>query len=1066
MKYTELQVTTNFSFLRGASHPQEVVAQAAKLGYTEIGITDHNTLAGIVRAHAAARESGIRIIVGCRLDLQDGAPLLCYPTDIDAYSRLSNLLTTGNRRTEKGKCQLYKEDVFAHAKGSKLIVIPPATLNKEFRLDASFTTTLNEYKDAFGTSLYLAATRRYQGDDQKQLFRLSELSARYGVPLVATNDVWYHHPKRRPLQDILTCVQQKCTVFHAGYKLHPNAERHLKQQSEMGRLFRRQPDAMKRTQEIVEACRFSLDELKYEYPLEIITEGRTPMEELTHLAWKGAKEIFGEHVPEKVQNNIRHELGFIEEMNYASYFLTVYDIVREARRRNILCQGRGSAANSTVCFCLGITSVNPEKFDLLFERFISAVRNEPPDIDVDFEHERREEIMQYIYEKYGRDRAAIVATVTQQHIKGALKDVGKAMGLSVDTIEGLTGNVWGYDDQWFDEHAVQQQGLNKQDPHLQKVLALTREYIGFPRQLGQHTGGFVITKGKLSDLCPILNARMENRTCIEWNKDDIDALGFMKIDVLALGMLTCIRKAFDLCKKHYGLELTLANIPQDDPRVYESITAADTIGVFQIESRAQQSMLPRLRPKNFYDLVIEVAIVRPGPIQGDMVHPYLRRRNGEEPVEYPSKELEEILGRTFGVPLFQEQAMKIAIVAAGFTPAEADALRRSMATFKLQGLVTQFEKKLIEGMRKNGYTEEYAKRVFRQLEGFGSYGFPESHAASFAHLVYASAWIKTFYPDVFACALLNSMPMGFYQPAQIIIDAKNHGVVVRPIDINYSCWDHMLEEKEGSYHALRLGFRQIKGIREDDMQLLVANRYEHYTGIRELRNIGLSEAALEKLAEADAFRSIGLDRREALWKAGAKDTPVCLFKGQEAPEEKTEQVSLPLMLDSEHVVQDYASTSLSVKAHPVSFIRDALSRLQVTPNKELAGRKNGDLVKVAGIVLVRQRPGTAKGVCFMTIEDETGWTNAVIFANLFDAQRKEILQATLIMLEGKLQIEGEVIHVIVSRCYDISKLLKQLTPAQEQVPNVGSFAFPDKTPEPFQRKQEKEIVIPEARNFK
>lgn len=1067
MKYTELQVTTNFSFLRGASHPQEVVAQAAKLGYTEVGITDHNTLAGIVRAHAAAKESGIRIVVGCRLDLQDGASLLCYPTDIAAYSRLSNLLTTGNRRTEKGKCLLYREDVYQHAKGSRFIVIPPHTLNKEFRFDDSFTALLKEYREAFGAELYLAATRRYQGDDQKQLYRLSELSVLYGVPLIATNDVFYHHPGRRQLQDILTCIQQKCTVFNAGYKLHPNAERYLKTQGEMMRLFRRQPEAIKRTQEIAEACLFSLDALQYEYPPEVITGGRTPMEELTLLAWKGAKEIFGEPVPGKVKHNIDHELRFIDEMNYASYFLTVYDIVREARKRNILCQGRGSAANSTVCFCLGITSVNPEKFDLLFERFISAVRNEPPDIDVDFEHERREEIMQYIFEKYGRDRAAIVATVTQQHIKGALKDVGKAMGLSVDTIEGLTGNVWGYDDAWFDQHAVKQQGLNKQDPHLQKVLALTREYIGFPRQLGQHTGGFVITKGKLSDLCPILNARMEARTCIEWNKDDIDALGFMKIDVLALGMLTCIRKAFDLCKKHYGLELTLANIPQDDPKVYESITAADTIGVFQIESRAQQSMLPRLKPKNFYDLVIEVAIVRPGPIQGDMVHPYLRRRNGEEPVEYPSKELEEILGRTFGVPLFQEQAMKIAIVAAGFTPAEADALRRSMATFKLQGLVTQFEKKLIEGMKKNGYTEDYAKRVFRQLEGFGSYGFPESHAASFAHLVYASAWIKTWYPDVFACALLNSMPMGFYQPAQIIIDAKNHGVVVRAIDINYSMWDHALEEKEGACHALRLGFRQIRGIRQEDMQLLVSMRQQPYTGIHELRNIGLSEAALEKLAEADAFRSIGLDRREALWKVSTQDNPVSLFRGQVAPEEKEEQLQLPLMLDSEHVVQDYNSTALSVKAHPVSFIREQLSRLQVIPNKELAGRKNGDRVKVAGIVLVRQRPGTAKGVCFMTIEDETGWTNAVIFANLFDAQRKEILQATLIMLEGKLQIEGDVIHVIVSRCHDISKLLKQLTPALEHVPNVATCAFPDKTPEPMQGKQQKQaVVIPEARNFK
>jgi error-prone DNA polymerase len=742
----------------------------------------------------------------------------------------------------------------------------------------------------------------------------------------------------------------------------------------------------------------------------------------------------------------------------------VYDIVREARARKILCQGRGSAANSTICFCLGITAVNPEKFDLLFERFISAARNEPPDIDVDFEHERREEIMQYVYEKYGRHRAAIVATVTQQHLKGSLKDVGKAMGLSVDTIEGLSGNVWGHEDDWFDDHAVQTQGLSIQDKHLQKVLQLTKEYMGFPRQLGQHTGGFVITKGKLSDLCPILNARMENRTCIEWNKDDIDELGFMKIDVLALGMLTCIRKAFDLAKQQYGLELTLANIPQDDPKVYESISHADTIGVFQIESRAQQSMLPRLKPKCFYDLVIEVAIVRPGPIQGDMVHPYLRRRNGEEKVEYPSKELEEILGRTLGVPLFQEQAMNIAIVAAGFTPVEADSLRRSMATFKLQGLVSKFKEKLIHGMMKNGYTEEYALRVFRQLEGFGSYGFPESHAASFALLVYVSAWIKTYYPDVFACALLNSMPMGFYQPAQLIIDARNHGVVVRPIDINHSYWDNTLEEKDGDYCAIRLGFRQIKGMREEDIQLLVAKREKQYAGIHELRNIGLNDATLDKLAEADAFRSISLDRREALWKVSTKDTPSSMFKGQAAPEEMHENISLPVMTASEHVIQDYASTSLSVKAHPVSFIREKLSQLHVISTKQLAEKKNGDIIKVAGIVLVRQRPGTAKGVCFMTIEDETGWANAVIWPKLFDEQRKEILQSTLVLLEGQLQIEGEVIHVIVSKCHNITRLLKKLSPNEEKIDSVATFAFPDRSAEPIVNSSRK--VFPGSRDFK
>ena len=569
MKYTELQVTTNFSFLRGASHPDELVEEGIALGYDRIGITDRNTMAGIVRAHGAAKNLGIRIIIGCRLDLMDGNSLLAYPTDIDAYSRLSNLLTVGNLRAEKGKCFIYKKDVYEYSKGIKFIAIPPDILNDEFDFERTFQKELEEYRHHLGTELYLAITKQYQGNDQKQIFRLSQLSKQFSIPLVATNDVHYHSAERRQLQDILTCIREKCTIHNAGYKLNANAEKHLKSQDEMLRLFRNYPDAINRTQEIAEACQFSLDELKYEYPLEIITEGRTPLEEITHLAWKGAKEIFGQPLPQKIVNNIEHELKFIREMNYASYFLTVYDIVREARSRKILCQGRGSAANSTICFCLGITSVNPEKFDLLFERFISAARNEPPDIDVDFEHERREEIMQYVYEKYGRDRAAIVATVTQQHLRGALKDVGKAMGLSVDTIEGLSGNVWGHEDDWFDEHAVDAQGLNIQDKHLQKVLQLTKEYMGFPRQLGQHTGGFVITKGKLSDLCPILNARMENRTCIEWNKDDIDELGFMKIDVLALGMLTCIRKGFDLAKQHYGLDLTLANIPQDDPKVYD-----------------------------------------------------------------------------------------------------------------------------------------------------------------------------------------------------------------------------------------------------------------------------------------------------------------------------------------------------------------------------------------------------------------------------------------------------------------------------------------------------------------
>jgi error-prone DNA polymerase len=1073
MGYTELQVTTNFSFLRGASHPEEYIFKAVQLGYQQVGVTDRNSFAGVVRAHIAAKKNGIRIIPGCRLDLIDGPSLLAYPEDKSAYSRLSELLTIGNRRAEKGECHLYVEDVFNHSEGVHFIVIAPESVENEFGINEKFADKLKEYRYVLGNRLYIAASRRYNGVDQKLLHSIAGLSLQMNVPMVATNDVHYHDVSRRQLQDVLTCIREKCTIQNAGYRLYANAERYLKDELEMVRLFRQYPNSIALTNEIADACSFSLDQLKYNYPKEITTAGRTPQQELEYLSWQGARQMYGERVPVKVKNAILHELAFIEQMKYAEYFLTVYDIVRFARERNILCQGRGSAANSTVCYCLGITSVDPTKFDLLFERFISSARNEPPDIDVDFEHERREEVMQYIFQKYGRDRAAIVATVTQMHQKGAIRDVGKVMGLSVDTINRLSSAIWEFTDEWFEGKRLEEQGLNAADPLLAKVLQLTKEYMGFPRQLGQHTGGFVITDGKLSDLCPILNARMEDRTCIEWNKDDIDALGFLKIDVLALGMLTCIRKAFDEAKQHYNLDLTLANIPQDDPAVYDMICKADTIGVFQIESRAQQSMLPRLKPRCFYDLVIEVAIVRPGPIQGDMVHPYLRRRNNEEPIEYPSKELEEILGRTLGVPLFQEQAMKIAIVAAGFSPAEADELRRSMATFKLKGLVTQFEEKLINGMLARGYKLEYAQRVFRQLEGFGSYGFPESHAASFALLVYVSSWIKFYYPDVFACALLNSMPMGFYQPAQIIIDARKHGVVVREADINHSVWDNTLEEKNGNYCVLRVGFRQVKGLRQEDVDKLIVNRKKKYTSINELRAIGLTDATLERLADADAFRSIGLDRRQALWEVSTQDHPVALFAGQEAPEGKGENVQLPLMSVSEHVVQDYATTSFSIKAHPVSFVRAQLTQLHIVSANDLKLMKNGDRVKIAGLVLVRQRPGTAGGVCFMTIEDETGFANLVIFQGLFDKYRKPILQSRLIMVEGKLQVEGDVIHVIVSVCHDFSRLLRKLTPENSGEPQVLTLARPDEKSIPVAqnkrtqvREQVNEGIFPQARNFR
>ena len=1077
MAYTELQVTTNFSFLRGGSHPEELVEYACEIGYKKIAITDRNTLAGIVRAHAAAREKDITIIPAARLDLMDGPSLLAYPTDKDAYARLSALLSTGNLRTEKGKCEIYRRDVYAHSAGMLFVAVTPDELNAEFDFDPAFERALKDYRQHLGDQLYISACRCYLGNDAKKLYRLSQIANRLAIPLAATNDVHYHHPQRRQLQDIVTCIREKCTIYNAGFLLHQNAERYLKPEKEMVRLFRAYPDAIRRSQEIADACQFSLDSLKYVYPEEITSEGRNPQEELIHLTWQGARDFYGDPLPEKVSNAIAYEMKFIAEMDYAAYFLTVYDIVRFARQQGILCQGRGSAANSTVCFCLGITSVDPTKFDLLFERFISSARNEPPDIDMDFEHERREEVIQYIYQKYGRDRSAIVATVTQQHQKGAIRDVAKAMGMSVDAINRLSNSIWEFTDEWFEGNRITDQGFNANDPHLVKVLDLTRQFMGFPRQLGQHTGGFVITQGKITDLCPILNARMPGRTNIEWNKDDIDTLGFLKIDVLALGMLTCIRKAFDLAKQHYGRSLTLANVPQDDPVVYEMIGHADTIGVFQIESRAQQSMLPRMKPKEFYDLVIEVAIVRPGPIQGDMVHPYLRRRNGEETVVYPSKELEAILKKTLGVPLFQEQAMKIAIVAAGFTPAEADKLRRSMATFKISGMVTMFERKLVDGMVSRGYEKEYAKRIFRQLEGFGSYGFPESHAASFALLVYVSCWLKCYYPDVFAAALLNSMPMGFYRPAQIIIDARNHGVVVTPVDVNLSYWDNILEESEEKYKMIRLGFRQVKGIRQDEMEVLIAARKDHYASIHLLRDAGISQIAIEKLADADAFRSIGLDRRQAMWEATAlADRPQGLFAGQQSQSTFEPEIQLPALSMAEHVVQDYASTSLSLKAHPVSFVRQQLAAKRAFSTQELPGRKAGSIVRVAGLVLVRQRPGTAGGVCFITIEDETGVANLVVFKHLFKKYRKEILGARLLMVEGKLQIEGEVVHVIVRHCYDMSSLLRELNATNGADPDLLTLSRADEKDEyataainkrTQDRKKEVQLeIFPTGRNFR
>ncbi len=1050
MEHAELQVTSNFSFLRGGSHPHELVEEAVALGYTAIALTDRNTLSGVVRAHMAAKEANkeqhhIRFIPACRLDLMDGTSLLAYPTDRDAYSRLSALLTKGNLRTEKGKCELYKADVYDHSQGMIFITVPPEKLNVRYEFDQAFISDVAEYQQRLGGSLYLAASFYYQGQDAKRLHRLAQM----GVPLVAVGDVHYHCAARRELQDILTCIREHYTISTAGYKLHQNAERHLKDKEEISRLFNRYPQALDNAMHIANACKFSLDELQYIEPAERMIDGLTPQQRLEKLTWEGAKFFWKDELPEKHREQIIFELEFIEKRKLAPYFLRVHRYTQKAQDVDILYQGRGSAANSIVCYCLKITAVNPDKSRLLFSRFMSDARDEWPDIDVDFEHERREEIIQFIYEDYGRDRAGIVATVTQERHKGAIRDVGKAMGLSEDTIKRIGGTIWSFREEGLDEARLRGQGLDPLDPVVHKVLQLTNELIGFPRQLGQHTGGFVITDGQLSDLCPIMNARMENRTQVEWNKDDIEDLKILKVDVLGLGMLTMIRKAFDLIEQQYGTVYSLASVPQDQPDVYDMICKADTIGVFQIESRAQMSMLPRLRPREFYDLVIEVAIVRPGPIQGDMVHPYLRRRNGEEAEEYPKPELKEVLKRTRGVPLFQEQAMEIAMVAGGFTPGEADQLRRSMASFKANGKLHLYEKKMVDGMLANGYEKDFAHRIFKQLQGFEGYGFPESHAASFALLVYISAYIKCRYPDVFCAALLNSQPMGFYQPAQIVRDARDHHVQVLPVDVNCSEWDNTLENKGGKWRAVRMGFRQIKGLREDDMQLLVAMRGNGYGHIDQLRAVGVPEAALEKLADGDAFRSLGADRRMALWEVSAlADRPIGLFDGQLSETVLEEEIDLPAMSRGEHVVQDYISTGLSLKDHPVGLLRSKLTQMGNSKAGDLSNMKDGQRVSVSGLITVRQRPGTAKGVLFMTLEDETGSANLVVWEKLFNKYRKEIVQSRLLMVTGRLQIANGVIHLVVQRCYNLTALLRSLTETGLS-PLPHSPARADETYQPY-----------------
>ncbi|WP_149536633.1 error-prone DNA polymerase [Siccirubricoccus phaeus] len=1024
--YAELQVTTNCSFLRGASHPEELFAQAAALGLPALGVADRNSLAGIVSAHRHAKDSGVRLVVGCRLDLADGPSCLVYPTDRAAYARLCRLLTLGKGRAGHGGCDLSWDDFAAHGEGLLAILVPD-------RPDKDLEARLTRLRADFGDRAHLALTLHGRPGDAVRLRALEDMARAARVAAVATGDVLYHAPERRILQDVLTCVREGCTIEAAGFRRERSADRHLRGPEEMARLFRRHPGAVARTLEVVGRCRFSLDELRYQYPDEVEDPALSPQQALERLVWAAAPSRYPEGVPDDVAAQLRHELTLIAELGYAPYFLTVRSIVACARSKGILCQGRGSAANSAVCYVLGVTSIDPVRSGLLFERFVSAERREPPDIDVDFEAERREEVIQWVYARYGRDRAALCATVMRFRARGAVRDVGKVMGLPEDVTGALASQVWGWSEEGVTEEHATELNLDPADRRLRLTLELARELIGFPRQLGTHPGGFVLTHDRLDELVPVAPAAMAGRQVVEWDKDDIDALGFMKVDVLGLGMLGCLRRSFELLEDHKGERLDMASIMPEDPATYAMIRKADTLGTFQIESRAQMAMLPRLKPKTFYDLVIQVAIVRPGPIQGDMVHPYLRRREDKEPVSYPKPELEKVLGKTLGVPLFQEQAMQVAVHCAGFSPGEADQLRRSMATFKFQGGVSVFRDKLITGMVANGYDRDFAERTFAQIEGFGSYGFPESHAASFALIAYASAWVKCHHPDVFCAALLNSQPMGFYAPAQVVRDAREHGVEVRPVCVNASRWDCTLEPV-GRFLAVRLGLRMVQGLSNADAARLVAHRGRvPYGSVEELwRRTGLPRAGLERLAEADAFRTFGLDRRRALWAVrGLADESLPLFAAAErgngpGPEAVEPPVTLAPVAEGREVVEDYRSTGLSLRRHPVFFLREDLRACGMLACADLAAARDGRWVTVAGMVLVRQRPGSAKGVTFITIEDETGVANLIVWSSVFERQRRLVLSAGMLACRGRVQREGEVVHVVAHRLEDLSDRLRSI----------------------------------------
>lgn len=1038
MSYAELCTTSNFTFLTGASHPEELVTRAAELGLAAIAITDRNSLAGVVRAYSALKELGRinetnetviplpKLVIGCRLVLRDSpVDWIALPQDRPAYARLSRLLTLGKRRAEKGACHLDMADLLEGAAGIILVALPQGPLEGE----PGAKDVLAHIKAAvrrYPNHVFLGAAPRYDGRDQARLKRCATLAHQTAAPMVALGDVLMHHGNRRQLADVLTCMRDHITIDQIGTRALPNSERRLKGAQDMARMFAEHPAALQRTLEITARCGFCLSQLSYEYPDEI-AEDETPQERLARLAHEGLKQRYPNGAPDRAHALVKKELTLVEKLEFPAYFLTVHDIVQFARSQGILCQGRGSAANSILCYLLGITDVSPETITMVVERFVSEHRGEPPDIDVDFEHERREEVIQYIYARYGRHRAGLCATVIHFRSRAAIREVGKVMGLSQDVTANLSGQIWGLSNGGADPERIRELGLDMNNERLAQTIRRIGEIIGFPRHLSQHVGGFIITKGRLDELCPIENAAMDDRTIIEWDKDDIDALGILKVDILSLGMLTCIRKCFDLIAQNGGPPLSIASIPQDDTPTYDMLCIADAVGVFQVESRAQMNFLPRMKPREFYDLVIEVAIVRPGPIQGGMVHPYINRRQGREQVSYPSKELEQVLGKTMGVPLFQEQAMQIAVVAAGFTAEEADRLRRSLATFRRMGTISTFKDRFIGGMLERDYTPDFAERCFSQIEGFGEYGFPESHAAAFAMLAYVSAWLKCHHPAAFACALLNSQPMGFYAPAQIVRDAREHQIEVRPICVNNSAWDNTLEQRPDASLALRLGLRQIKGFKEEDAGWIVAARGNGYPDPEALwLRAGIRPAVLERLAEADAFSDMGLGRRNTLWqvKAIRGQMPLPLFKDPiEGEGIREPAVTLPTMQLGEEVVEDYVAMRLSLRAHPMELLRPAIANL--TPHANLATVPLGR-VSVCGLVITRQRPGTASGVVFLTLEDETGVSNIVVWRTIYKKFRRTVMGGRLLRVTGYLQREGIVVHLVAQEIEDLSYRLSDL----------------------------------------